>query len=179
MAIGNRNKRSARIFACFGALTATVFAVAATHAQVTQLDPSVLKAFPNVQIVTKTPAQQAVVPAAGSTAGMRAFLDPTTGALTENPTEAHLRDLEPAATRSQHTRVPGTPLATVRRGKTIGFQLDETFMLHSVARLEADGDVDLACVVGDDKMHDFLAGRGQTAPHVHATSNRRTDREVK
>lgn len=178
MAIDNRNKRRARLVACSGALVATVFAVATSHAQVTQLDPSVLKAFPNVQIVTKTPAPGAVAPV-GPAAGMRAFLDPATGMLTENPTDAHLRDLEPGDVRSQRSAKAGAGLMTVRRGGAVGVQLDDTFMLHSVARREVDGDVDLACVTGDSKMHDFLAGRGHTAPHVHATSNRRTDREVK
>jgi hypothetical protein len=179
MAIDNRNKRRARIAACTGAFVATVLAVATTHAQVTQLDSSVLKAFPNVQIVTKTPAQGAVEPATGPTAGLRAFLDPATGMLTENPTEAHLKDLEPVATRGQRSAKAGAGVTTVRRGNAVGVQLDDSFMLHSVARRDADGDVDLACVTGDSKMHDFLTGRGHTAPHVHTTSNRRSDREVK
>lgn len=178
MAIDNRNKGRARLAVCTGILAATTLAVATVHAQVTQLDPTVMQAFPNVQIVTKTPAQGAVAPEAVSAAGMRAFIDPATGALTENPTEAHLKDLEAGETRRQRSAKAGAGVMSFRRGNAVGVQLDDTFMLHSVARRDADGDVDLACVTGDSKVYDFLSGRG-TAPHVHASSNRRTDREVK
>lgn len=171
MAIDNRNKRRARVAACSGALVATVFAVATTHAQVTQLDPSVMQAFPNVRIVNVTPAQQpAVATATGETgAGLRAFIDPATGRLTENPTEAHLRDLESGGVRGARpgAKIGSTP-TTFRRGNAVGAQLDDTFLLHAVVRRDVDGDLDMSCVVGDHEMTDFLAGYGQAAPHSHA-----------
>lgn len=174
MSIDNRNKRRARLAACTCVCAATALAVATAHAQVTQLDSTVMQAFPNVRIVTKTPAPATVAPESGGTsAGLRAFIDPATGRLTENPTEAHLQDLESAGMRAARVGAKIAPApATFRRGNAVGAQLDDTFLLHAVARRDSDGDLDMSCVVGDRKMTDFLEGRGYAAPHSHANSSK-------
>jgi hypothetical protein len=132
-----------------------------------------MQAFPHVRIVNQTPAQAPIAAETNATsAGLRAFLDPATGKLTENPTDAHLQDLESGRVRSARSpaKLGGAP-TTFRRGNTVGAQLDDTFLLHAVARRASDGDLDMSCVVGDRKMNDFLTGAGH-APHSHAKSSK-------
>ena len=49
----------------------------------------------------------------------------------------------------------------------IRFYLDDSHMLHSVARLGQAGQVEQACVPGDDLAQRFLAGQGKASTHSH------------
>lgn len=168
MSIDHTSSRRARWIAYAGAVAATALAVAGAHAQVTQPgDPGVMS-FPNVRVISMPPTAESVSPGAASSPGLRAFIDPATGTLTENPTPAHLRDLEviEAAGRAGASRPGGASIVTVRNGTRA--TLDASSMLHSVARRAGDGDLDVACVVGDSQLEAFLEGRGTTPPHAHA-----------
>lgn len=169
MSIDPSSKGRARWIACTGALAATALAMTAVHAQVTQPTDSGVMSFPNVRVVTMTPAANAAAPAAQPGVGMRAFVDLETGKLTENPTAAHLQELEAAeAGNRTNARKSAGALSTMRMGNAVRARLDASSMLYAVVRRADDGDLDMACVVGDTQVNDFLTGRGESVPHVHS-----------
>lgn len=171
MSIEQHSPSRGRWIARAGTLTAAVFAATAVHAQVTQPNDPGVMTFPNVRVINMTPATVKPMPGADSNAGMRAYLDPETGALTENPTAAHLEDLDAAAANSRSLtksfRVPAPAFRA--NGKAVGARLDESHLMYAMARRADDGDVVWACVPGSAKALEFLSGSGEAAPHVHST----------
>ncbi len=170
MSIDHHSKCRGRWITCAGAIAATALAAAAVHAQVTQPNDPGVMSFPNVRVINKTPAADQASPGAPLSSGMRAYMDPETGALTENPTPAHLEDLEVRETTGQiFGKKASGPAPTFRTsGGAIRATLGDSFLMYSVARRAGDGDVEWACVPGDAKARDFLSGRGERLPHVHS-----------
>lgn len=172
MPIDATSKRRERGLACAGVLAATVLATSAVQAQVTQpADPGVMS-FPNVRIVSKPEAARAAAPS-DSSAGFRAFIDVETGRLTSEPSSRQLRDLE----HGGHAALRQAPAsrAAPLRGTTISgisLELDDSFLLYSVVRRSGSGEIEEACVQGEDLARSFLAGNG--SPMRHAEEGKAT-----
>ena len=117
MSIDPLLKRRERGIAYVGAIAAAVFATAGASAQVTQPTDAGVMSFPNVRVVTTTPTGVQTSTATSAAVGLRAFIDPETGQLTENPTAAHLQDLDGPQQRADRKERPaGHGVATDRPG---------------------------------------------------------------
>lgn len=163
MPIDATSKRRERGLACAGVLAATVLATSAVQAQVTQpTDPGVMS-FDNVRIVSK-PAAATPSAAPESAAGFRAYIDRDTGRLTQTPGPDQIRELESARPMA---RSFGPLLAPIQARSGIALRLDDSFMLHSVVRIGANGDLEEACVQGDELTRAFLGGQGTPLQQAH------------
>jgi hypothetical protein len=122
-------------------------AYASPEAQLT--DEGILK-LPNVKIQTATPQQISAINApvkATAKPGFRAYKDPVTGNLVEQPDD-NLNEPQAAAPLSKSGFASGAKAAsTSKSGKTI--LLDDSFMSNAVVTKNASGKLDLDCVVGD------------------------------
>lgn len=103
--------------------------------------------------VNKTPAKPAAAAAKQNTSppassqGVRVFIDPVTGKIRE-PEPEELRQLTPAAPGVARRSM--APLAAPLQGPggAIGMVLDDSQMVYSVAKKNADGTISFECVTG-------------------------------
>jgi hypothetical protein len=111
-------------------------------------DEGLLK-LPNVKIQKATPQQISTInaPVKPTTKpGFRAYKDPVTGSLVEQPDN----DInEPLASASLTKSAPGTSSKIVGTSKGgVAIMLDDTFMSNAVVTKDASGKLDLDCVTG-------------------------------
>ena len=167
MSIDPLLKRRERGIAYVGAIAAAVFATAGASAQVTQPTDTGVMSFPNVRVVTATPTGVQAPAATSAAAGLRAFIDPETGQLTENPTAAHLADLYGPQSAPIAKRGPGPGVGWQQTNRGIAIMLDDSHMLFSLARHGQAGQLEQACLPGDDLAQRFLAAQGKVPTHSH------------
>lgn len=119
-----------------------------------------LMSFPNVRIVQGTPV---AAPAAAPGAGLRAYIDPETGALSE-PSAVEVAALQ--AMLPAPSRRPAPKALRVFRlagGRGEGVELDDSFMSYTVVRNVGDGVLVEACVVGEDLAERLIRLGGPVA----------------
>jgi hypothetical protein len=113
----------------------------AKKAAAKQSDPKKPAAKPGTPTTPTTPA---------SGSGQRAFIDPATGKLREpEPGEAEALHLQPGARRA--LQAAPAPQQIAGPGGAIGMAVPEEAMSYSVATLNPDGSVSMACVTGNAK----------------------------
>jgi hypothetical protein len=112
-------------------------------------DEGVLK-LPNVKIQTATPQQIAAINAPlkqTAKPGFRAYKDPVTGNLIEQPDD-DANEPQAAAPLSKSGPASGAKaVSTSKSGKAI--MLDDSFMSNAIVTKDASGKLDLDCVTGD------------------------------
>jgi hypothetical protein len=101
------------------------------------------KKVPTTTSAKAKPADAKPAPAAG---GMRVFIDPATGKIRPPEQEDIQRLTALRAARATALAAPPQPLKGP--GGAIGLKLDESHMVYSVARKNADGTVSFECVDG-------------------------------
>lgn len=167
MSSEHRAKRPGLRFASVCAAVAAC-AAGAAQAQLIPMPEQVAKQMPNVRIVNMPQAVPAAAPA--SSAGMRAYIDPATGALTQSPVPAQVADLQDVIDASRvHAKRTNKPFLT--KSGAIGAVLGEEHMMYAVAVRADDGSVDWACVDDQKKALDALSSGKALghAGHDHAT----------
>jgi hypothetical protein len=104
----------------------------------------------NVKIQTATPQQIAAINAPAKPAakpGFRAYKDPVTGNLIEQPDE-NVNEPQATSALSKSGFAPGAKaVSTSKSGKAI--LLDDSFMSNAIVTKNASGKLDLDCVTGD------------------------------
>jgi hypothetical protein len=110
--------------------------------------------FPNVRVET-APPHATRMPAAAQT-GMRAYIDPATGALRPaSPDELMLESLQGQFAAYMLQQSP--PLTEfVTQSGAIGIRLDESQMVFSVVQKSHDGALNEFCVVGPEQATKLL-----------------------
>ena len=132
------------------ALAVAVAAIASTAGAQGSVDPTAgsngAMTFPNVRVIhAPSSAASTAIPAG---AGLRAYLDPDTGLLSD-PSHEDVAALD-ARLPPEFSKPPTKALSMFRMaGGAVGIKLDERFMLFSVARKSDNGRLVSGCVPGE------------------------------
>ncbi len=101
-------------------------------------------------------------------AGLRVFIDPETGRL-RPPTDAEAAALSRAMVRAYADRPTENAPAVHHADGSVTMQLGTRHLMHNMARLNADGEVETFCVQGADAAAEVLAETPATDDAGEAT----------
>ena len=147
-------------FVSCAALFGANFATAADPAATT-VNANGLMTFPHVRVINMPAPAATAVPAAAQP-GLRAYIDPATGAL-RGPTQEELvqQNIEDQMLRQLQQQQFGSPAnQEIPSASGIGMRLDESSMMYSVVQKSADGSLQEFCVAGPEqaaKLMNFIA----------------------
>lgn len=100
--------------------------------------------FPNVRVVNVAPVESS----APRAQGLRAYLDPENGRLTD-PSQESVQELEAAISQGPAKRLRKSMSYFTHPSGAVGVRGDQEFMSYSVVRRATDGRLIEACVLGE------------------------------
>ena len=136
-----------------------------------------LMMFPNVNVVSApapTAHPEAVTgpQSAAPAPGLRAFIDPATGQLVQEPTQAQIDELNAAQSARVGAQALDQPVVFTTPSGAHGARLGESQMVFSVVQKQESGELTEFCVVGPEQATKMLYLKAPSLTALQRKGNR-------